>query len=315
MSSVRLGVVPGLLALSLIAMWTTPIAAGPYSQIVAFGDSLSDTGNDFIAFGSPQPPYYMGRFSNGPIWLDYLATKLGVPDPGPSLGGGTNYAYGGATAGSLNQSVPDLGQQVQMYLQKSPKADPNAVYTVLAGANDFFGGQTDPSVPANAVNAALTSLIGAGAKTILVSNLPPQGITPLIRSEGSAAVAAINALDVAFNADLAADVTSLRAANSGVKIDVLDLYSLSNAVIQDPAAYGFTDVTDEGINAGPNANLNQYLFWDDVHPTTAGHGYIADAAFSALVPEPGGLTLASVSGIGLALRFWRRKRPTKGSSV
>jgi phospholipase/lecithinase/hemolysin len=311
MSLVRLGVVRGLLAVSLISWWTSAVAAGPsYDQIIAFGDSLSDTGNDLIAFGSPQPPYYQGRFSNGPIWLDYLATKLGVPDPQPSLAGGTNYAYGGATASSAlsPSNIPYLGQQVQMYLQNSPKADPNALYTVLAGANDFFGGQTNPAIPANAVDAALSTLIAAGAKNILVSNLPPQGITPDIRAQGPAAVAAIDALDVAFNADLAADVASLKAANPGVSISLLDLYSLTNTVLRDPGAYGFTDTTDEGILAGPNANLNQYLFWDDVHPTTAGHALIADAAFSAIVPEPAGLTLVGVCGFALATRVWKRKR-------
>jgi len=142
----------------------------------------------------------------------------------------------------------------------------------------------------------------------LVPNLPPQGVTPDIRSQGQAAVNAIDALDVAFNADLAADVKALQAANPSVRIDLVDLYSRTNAIIADPAAYGFTDVTDEGINAGPNANLSQYLFWDDVHPTTAGHTLIADAALQALVPEPGSLTLAGVCGMGLALRVWRRKR-------
>jgi phospholipase/lecithinase/hemolysin len=308
MSLLRLGVVRGLVTLSLVALMTAPAAAGPYSQIIAFGDSLSDTGNDLIQFGSPQPPYYQGRFSNGPIWIDQLAAKLGVADPQPSLAGGTNYAYGGATAATFNAGVPNLGQQVQMYLQTSPKADPNALYTVLMGANDFFGGQTDASIPANAVNAALTSLIAAGAKTILVPNLPPQGITPLVRGQGQAAVNAIDALDVAFNADLAADVKALQAANPSVRIDLVDLYSKTLAVIQDPAAYGFTDVTDEGINAPSGTDLSHYLFWDDVHPTTAGHALIADAALSALVPEPTGLTLAGVCGIGVALRAWRRKR-------
>jgi phospholipase/lecithinase/hemolysin len=310
MACARFGVTWMLLALSLAAVCTAPAAAGPFSQIIAFGDSLSDTGNDFIlsAGTSPAPPYYQGRFSNGPIWLDQLATKLGVADPRPSLGGGTNYAYGGATASSLFLGVPDLGQQVQAYLQASPKADPKALYTVLAGANDFFGGVNDASIPANAVDAALSTLIGAGAKHILVSNLPPQGITPDIRSQGAAAVKAINALDAQFNADLLTDVAALRAANPGVVIDVLDLYSLANSVVNNPAAYGFTNITDEGINAPPGTNLSQYLFWDDVHPTTVAHGYIADAAFLRAVPEPGSLTLAGVCGLALAARRWTRRR-------
>ena len=124
-----------------------------------FRRSLSDTGNDYILSGdtSPAPPYYMGRASNGPIWVDSLATKLGVPDPQPSLAGGTNYAYGGFTATSLNQSVPDLTQQVQQYLQKSSQADPNALYTLLTAANDFFGGQTNPAIPETAVKSAASA--------------------------------------------------------------------------------------------------------------------------------------------------------------
>lgn len=290
----------GLLAGSVAIFCPAPVSADPFSQIVAFGDSLSDTGNDLIYLGGPGSPYYQGRFSNGPNWLDYLAADLKVADPGPSLAGGTNYAYGGASASSFVQYVPDLAQQVQMYLQNSPVADPHALYTILDGNNDFFDGVTDPSVPAAAVDAAMTTLIGAGAKTILVSNLPPQGITPFIQGQGPAAVAAIDALDVAFNADLAADVTSLQAANPSVKIDLLDLYSLANAAYQDPAAFGFTDVTDEGINAGPGANLSQYLFWDDVHPTTVGHQFIADAAFQLVTPEPASLTLAIFAGISFA---------------
>jgi phospholipase/lecithinase/hemolysin len=308
MSLLRLGLVRGLVAVSLVAWWAAPTVAGPYSQMIDFGDSLSDTGNDLIQLGFPKAPYFQGRFSNGPNWIDQLAAKLGVADPQPSLAGGTNYAYGGATAATLTAGVPNLPQQVQMYLQKSPQADPKALYTVLMGANDFFGGQTDPSIPANAVNAALTSLIAAGAKTIIVPNLPPQGITPSIRGQGQAAVNAINSLDVQFNADLAADVKTLQQNNPGVKIALVDLFDEANAIIKNPGAFGFTNVTDEGINAPPATDLSKYLFWDPVHPTTVGHTLIADAAFAVAVPEPTGLALMGVCGCGLALRAWRRKR-------
>ena len=177
------------------------------------------------------------------------------------------------------------------------------------GANDFFGGVTDASGPANAVNAALTSLIAsAGAKNILVSYLPPQGATPLIQSEGPAAVSAIDALDVAFNNDIAADVTALRSANPGVTISVVDLYASTNAILANPGAYGFTNTTDEGINAPPGANLNQYLFWDDVHPTAAAHELIADSAFAAL-PEPATLTLACFAAFGIGLLYHGGGRP------
>ncbi len=289
----------------------TALAGTLFTQIVAFGDSLSDTGNDLIAYGTPQPPYYDGRASNGPNWIDQLASKLGVADPQPSLAGGTNYAYGGATADSADaeNGIPYLAQQVQMYLQASPTADPNALYTVWAGANDFFYGQTNPSVPADDVAAAVTSLISAGAKNLLVPNLPGQGATPLELSLGPSAVAAINALDVAYNADLTADLNSLRVADPGVTITMFDTYSLLNAVLQNPAAYGFTDTTDELIQQGPNAIASQYLFWDFVHPTTAADAFLADGVYSQLVPEPSGLILACFIGMALAVRVWKL-RPT-----
>ncbi len=309
MLNTRFGFAPVLLALVLLGIAGAPVSAGPsYSQVIAFGDSLSDSGNDFIAFGSPGPPYYNGRFSNGPTWVEYLAGKLGVADPLPSLGGGTNYAYGGATATSAYQGVPYLAQQVQSYLQNSPKADPHALYTVWMGANDFFGGQTDASLPANAVISSLQTLINAGAKYFVVGNMPAQGSTPeYLMYATPAQRAAIDALDMQFNNDLATDLNALRASNPGVVIDLLDSHSLLNSVLKNPSAFGYTDTTDELINAGPNADPNAYLFWDGVHPTTKGHSIIADVVYSQLVPEPAGLTLAAVCGLAVAARTMRRR--------
>jgi phospholipase/lecithinase/hemolysin len=60
--------------------------AGPYSAIYSFGDSLSDVGNGFIATGGAKPasPYVNGQFSNGPVWVQDLATELGLSPLKPS---------------------------------------------------------------------------------------------------------------------------------------------------------------------------------------------------------------------------------------
>jgi phospholipase/lecithinase/hemolysin len=42
----------------LLGLATGPLRADPYTQIVVFGDSLSDVGNVFAATGKPPPPYY-----------------------------------------------------------------------------------------------------------------------------------------------------------------------------------------------------------------------------------------------------------------
>lgn len=107
--------------------------AASFSQLYVFGDSLSDTGNSFNATGiPPSPPYYQGR-SNVPVWVDYLASELGL-----SAQQQTNYAFGGATSGSDNntpggQNLPGLQQQVDRYQATNTSADPNALYVVWLG--------------------------------------------------------------------------------------------------------------------------------------------------------------------------------------
>src|SRR5689334_7437247 len=94
-------------------------ARGAYSQIVVFGDSLSDTGNvNNQTFGiSPGSGYYQGRFSNGPVWVEDLATNLGIAAPIYSRAGGKDYAYGGVHTGSGSTtytffSFPNIGTQI-----------------------------------------------------------------------------------------------------------------------------------------------------------------------------------------------------------
>src|SRR5271156_6180365 len=90
---------------SLAAMAATPT----YDALYVFGDSYCDVGNLYLATGGAEaaPPYYDGRFSNGPIWLDHVAGFLGVPLQA-SLLGGTDYAFGGAWV-TEPQSIPGGG--------------------------------------------------------------------------------------------------------------------------------------------------------------------------------------------------------------
>src|SRR4051794_37120522 len=97
-----------------------PVASAlgaPYTGVTVFGDSLSDVGNVFAVTGGTLP-YPSGRFSDGPIWIDRLASNLGTPLQ-PSVAGGSNYAFGGAESGlgtSLLRGilpVPGVRQQVQ----------------------------------------------------------------------------------------------------------------------------------------------------------------------------------------------------------
>jgi hypothetical protein len=78
----------GVILYFVLAWFTQPLWAGQFKEIVVFGESSADTGNVFAATGNtfPDPNYYFqGRWSNGPMWPERLASNLGVPDPTPSL--------------------------------------------------------------------------------------------------------------------------------------------------------------------------------------------------------------------------------------
>jgi|HubBroStandDraft_2_1064218.scaffolds.fasta_scaffold407822_1 phospholipase/lecithinase/hemolysin len=123
--------------------------ASNFSAEYVFGDSLSDMGNVYLATAGVEPasPYVGGQFSNGPVWVQDLAARLGLPALTPSLTGGNDYAFGGATTGSAstnNSDVLNLEQQVGLFLSGHPSVPSTALYTFpdRAGAKDSLNSQT-----------------------------------------------------------------------------------------------------------------------------------------------------------------------------
>jgi phospholipase/lecithinase/hemolysin len=284
-------------------------SGGQVTGIVNFGDSLSDLGNFYAATGGASPPsflhYDQGRFSNGPNWLEYLAHDLGISAPTASVNGGTVYAYGGAMTGTGTTSstflgatatVPNIGTQIAKYLgSNTPSA--SQLFTIWGGANDFLnGGQTNPFIPAQNIATEITTLALAGAKQFIVPNLPPLGSLPITSTHLPPIPQELNALTVAFNQILQVEATQLDQS-LGIHIQVLDVYGLTESVINNPSLYGFTNVTTDAIQDNGGTNAQGYLFWDIVHPTTYADSLIAAAA----VPEPSSVVLLGVALAGLAI--------------
>ena len=298
-----------LLALCLLLPANHGLRADFVTQIVAFGDSLTDTGNIFNLFGGfyPGPPNFQGRFSNGPLYVERLAERLGVGAPTPSRTGGTNYAYGGAQTGTGNFNI---GTQVDSYLATSPTVEAGQLFVIYGGANDFLGGnQNDASVPINNLSSSITALSIHGATQFLVPNLPPLGVTPDYR--GTADETRLNDLSVAFNSGLEAELSRLESS-LGIHVSRLDTYGLFQDVLGNPSAYGLTNVTDAAYNETTEsvvANPDEYLFWDTLHPTATAHRLLGDRAYAS-VPEPGG-TVLLVLGLAWLVtvpRFERSQR-------
>ena len=280
----------------VFALWIAALAATlpnvsgavGFTGIYVFGDSLTDTGNACSSPcpGYPVPPYYSGRFSNGPVWIEGVATALGL-SLSPSNAGGNNYAVGGATTVDVSASqVPDY------LLDASGAADPTGLYVLMAGGNDGLGGGSAGTAAASML-AAIDDLKAAGAQYLFVSNLPDLSLTPVAFGNP---VAQQFSLD--FNAALAVGLSSL----TGITLYEFDFYSLVNDTVAHPASYGFSNVDSacwDGVAVC--ANPNEYLFWDRLHPTSTAHEWIASAALLA-VPEPGSCVLVFLGLLILSTR-------------
>ena len=305
----------GLLVLSGSGVLVPTCAnAAVISRIIAFGDSLSDSGNFHAASGGQPPAPYAQRFSNGPVWVEQLGPLLGVPAPAFSLGGGTDYAFGFARASNTGLATPispSLGEQVSMFLGGGQTATPTDLFVIWAGANDLFDGQTNPQVPAAAIAEQVKRLSDAGARQVLVMHLPPIQKTPDLLDATAEMRAGTAAYIGGFNLLLAGNLAAVRPTLApDLHLMEFDTTALFEEIIGDPGAFGLTSVTERAFVAGPPSSLaadpSLYLFWDGVHPTTTAHGILA-AEVSKLfnVPEPGIMALALV---GLCLIGRRQRR-------
>jgi phospholipase/lecithinase/hemolysin len=207
-----------------------------FDQLVVFGDSLSDNGN-------------AGRFSNGPVWVEHLAKRLGL-ELAPLRFGGTNLAVGGARATGTGPF--DLKSQTAFFLGNG-EVNPAALYVVYAGGNDLRGDE-EPARAAEAVAAAVDRLAAAGAQHILVPNLGDLGVTPDYIDRREEARGRAQAL--AFNRALDAALARVERER-GVRLYRLDVFALSEAV--------------------------KVGFVDGIHPDAAAHAKLGEAAYAALV--------------------------------
>ncbi|AFY82468.1 phospholipase/lecithinase/hemolysin [Oscillatoria acuminata PCC 6304] len=273
-------------ALLFSVLIPNPVMAANFSEIYVFGDSLSDTGQLFEQSQAQYPPsslYFEGRFSNGPVWVEYLADELNIP-----FNPDTNFAYGGATTGEMNRNeTPSRGllDQVNRFQQNQDSADPNALYIVWAGPNDYLGNQeSNPNQPVSNVSEAIATLAAMGAQNFLVPNLPDLGNLPATRNQQSSVQ--LNELIRLHNQGLAQSLQQLSSRlGSEVEIIPLNVNEIYNLVLDNPADFGFRNVTEPCLNQQRGMtcqNPQEYLFWDDIHPTTFAHEKLGVYAFQLL---------------------------------
>ncbi len=285
--------------------------SGPFSQFIVFGDSLSDAGTfpdvqsstiDGLRFTNRIGPTYGPGEAFAEVGTQRLAAMLGVESesatpllrPGT---GGTNYAVGGYHTEQIFNSIsgnsnPGTGNRPG-YLASYTRADANALYYLNGGGNDIFQGR-DMITAAGYLAGGVAALQAAGARYIIVSDLPDVGSTPLGTVNG--ATDYWNGQSTAFNTELAS-----RLQAQGGNYVLVNNRLLLSEVRADLAAFGFDpNVTQTAVCFDPSSTTtpcmpdptysiggtapdpSRLMFNDGVHPTAAVHQISADYLYSIL---------------------------------
>ncbi|AUG43511.1 autotransporter domain-containing esterase [Pseudomonas chlororaphis] len=319
------------LASSLLSLACTQAIAAPspYSSFIVFGDSLSDAGQ----FADPGGPAgATQRFTNrtGPVYLDgsgelrsanstqLLGAKLGFSDDqlaastsatraSEGLPDGNNWAVGGYRTDQILDSITTTStagsrSRPGYLVANNLRADPNALYYLSGGGNDFLQGRVTSLDQANAAAGRLVdsvqTLQQSGARYIMVWLLPDIGLTPAIN--GSPLQGFTSQLSAQFNTELVRQLQTVDAEVIPLNIPVLLKESFAN-----PAQFGLA--TDQNLTAtcfsgnGCTENArygihsatpdpSKLIYNDSVHPTEAGQRLIADYAYS-LLAAPWEITL------------------------
>jgi outer membrane lipase/esterase len=310
------------------------VRAASFSAEYVFGDSLSDDGNLASLTGAfPDPPSFDNSFTNGPVAVQLLAQSLGLSanaslwltSPTPQ---GTNYAVGGATAAAGADIIPgvniNLPSQVAAYsASASDHADPNALYVIMIGGNDVIDAVLDGAGPsavtagADTEAAEISTLAGEGAKHFLIVNVPNVGQIPLFTQETPAPAAAeATTFSELYDTTLATQLQSLDLA-PGTTLQDFDLFSFNASILANAASLGFTNTTDPcyafttlptgtASNTGCSpANVDTFLYWNDVHPTAPVQALWAQGLLST-VPEPSTWAMLLIGFVGLGFAGSRR---------
>lgn len=273
-------------------------------RIVAFGDSLSDTGNAYNESLWTFPNHggwLLGRFSNGPVWTEYLARAAGL-----NL---STWANGGAQVKHSNIVVNGLSDQVDSFVRYLDGVDydpSRTLFTVWIGANDFMGtSRNDPGFVHETMRAqrnAMKKLSAFGAKHIVMLNLPDVSRVPNFRDAGDKA-ATLHDMVRLYN-DLLPEFVESFQKETGTAVVLVDVASLFDEVTDDPKRFGMTNARTSCLALLPGANpfstyatfpsqredcdQHRFVFWDLVHPTTRVHEIVGGHVLDQL-PEAWGV--------------------------
>ena len=298
--------------MGLMLLFSTGALALPLNKIVMFGDSLSDNGNlyEYMKHQLPiSPPYFEGRFTNGPVWIEQIAAFYYPKDVNAHL---LDYAFGGSGVSEVDddddedEALFTLRREIDSYLlAHHDRASAEQLYVVWMGSNNYVALPEDADQAVFDTNQGivhgLERLVSKGAKHIMVLTLPDLGRTPAAVDFDS--VELLSSLSNKHNALLEQSVAVLKDKYPAVQWLFFDMNVVFIDALTRPVLYGFTNITDTCYEAamGPPSSMSilkmastttvrrvsedvcdGYLFFDPIHPTVRGHQYVAEAGIKLI---------------------------------
>jgi phospholipase/lecithinase/hemolysin len=284
-------------------IYSALLPAASLNNMVVFGDSLSDNGNlyEYMKHQLPvSPPYYKGRFSNGPIWVELLIQSYYPTHSNDHL---LDYAYGGAgvlEGDDYDEMLFTLHREIDTYfLAHQDKADEKSLFVVWIGSNNYLGAPEEADKTVDDViyglELGLRRLADQGAKYILVVNVPDLGRTPA--AVDFEAVDRLTYISKRHNDLLQKKVEKLKTDYPAIQWIYFDINLVFDDMINEPGRFGFTNTTntcyedtlssDESSRksllhmvsrisrSGSKKACDGFLFFDPVHPTAPAHVLMA----------------------------------------
>jgi|GEM_PF-5830157 Phospholipase/lecithinase/hemolysin len=266
----------------VVSVTPSPAEEPAHPALVVFGDSLSSGGASGVPATGPVPAPANGGFSRQ-TWIQKLApaASYGVLHNSYAVGG-TNYAIGGHTTSQM------IGKVTEYLSSRGGSADPSALYVLWCGPNDITKAMQDN--PFNFSSAAIAAanqarenmkgeirrLAAAGATTFVWVDMPDLSKTPIVASLGYLGGLVAPTLQNAtnnFNDGMNSAIAGIHADYPGATVHRMPANAWFADIIANKTAYGFTNVT------GSSTTSNNYLFYDNVHPTARGHEVLANKAY------------------------------------
>jgi hypothetical protein len=292
------------------------------SEIVYFGDSLTDDGNLFAASaGVIDEPTRLslagptGAASDGPTHAVYAADDLGTTTYlNYAVAGGeavgtqplgdfiTEEGYAGAII--VPPDDPSLSWDMNLDAQLARfEADTagqdlsDATAVILIGANDYANiDLTNPfrvnhdikvavaRVTTATLDAAVT-LCDDGVGQVVVCGLPSATFFPSVQAGNALEIALTESLFTQHDAALQSGIADLQA--QGYHIRYLDMTPVTEAIAEDPTGFGFIAPWGLTLTSGDPAlagyDTDQVAFWDSEHPSTTTHAMLG--AYEAFALE------------------------------